>query len=165
MKEIVLTLYGFFCVLIPAMATYGILHIRYRAKAAKEPRQHFLKVLALAVYIAGVFHVTGAGTVFHIRQYGLDAMVTEYNLIPFSHEIDMVGYALNILLFVPLGFLLPLTWTNEDSLRKALLWGVSFSLLIELSQLLNIRSSDIDDLLLNTIALYRRDVSRTVSIL
>lgn len=73
-------------------------------------------------------------------------------LVPFSaSEFDVVSYLLNIVLFVPLGFLLPLIWERENNPWKILLAGVSFSLLIELSQLLNLRSTDIDDLLLNTL--------------
>ena len=76
-------------------------------------------------------------------------------------RFDQTAYLLNIVLFVPLGFLLPLLWEKQNGLFRILLAGASFSLLIELSQLLNIRNSDIDDLLLNTLgaiigfALYR----------
>ena len=152
MKEFALTAYGFLCVMLPALLLYGILHRLYRAKGIAEPRDRFAMILVLSVYVAGVFYFTGSGTVYDIRQYGLSAMALELNLIPFSAgPIDAVGYLLNVVLFVPLGFLLPLLWPKEDRFWKILLAGVSFSLLIELSQLLNLRSTDIDDLLLNTI--------------
>ena len=162
MKEIALIAYGFLCVMLPALLLYGVLHSVYRTKAIAEPRNNLVLILTLSVYVAGVFHFTGAGTVYDIRQYGLSAMALELNLIPFSAgPIDVVGYLLNVVLFVPLGFLLPLLWPKENRFWKILLAGVSFSLLIELSQLLNLRSTDIDDLLLNTLgaaigfALYR----------
>jgi len=162
MKEFALIAYGFLCVMLPALLLCGILHRLYRAKGIAEPRYRFVMVLVLSVYVAGVFYFTGAGTVYDIRQYGLSSMALELNLIPFSAgPIDVVGYLLNVVLFVPLGFLLPLLWPKQDRFWKILLAGVAFSLLIELSQLINLRSTDIDDLLLNTLgadigfALYR----------
>ena len=162
MKEIALIAYGFLCVMLPALLLYGILHRLYRVKGIAEPRNRFVMILVLSVYVAGVFYFTGSGTVYDIRQYGLSAMALELNLIPFSAgPIDEVGYLLNGVLFAPLGFLLPLLWPRQNRFWKILLAGISFSLLIELSQLLNLRSTDIDDLLLNTLgavigfALYR----------
>ena len=162
MKEFALIAYGFLCVMLPALLIFGILHRIYRTKGITEPRNRFVMILVLSVYVAGVFYFTGSGTVYDIRQYGLSAMALELNLIPFSAgPIDSVGYMLNVVLFLPLGFLLPLLWPKQDRFWKILLAGVAFSLLIELSQLLNIRNSDIDDLLLNTLgavigfALYR----------
>lgn len=58
--------------------------------------------------------------------------------------------ALNMLLFVPLGILLPLLW-RSCRLYKTVAIGFSLSLLIELSQLFNYRATDIDDLLMNTL--------------
>ena len=162
MKEIALIAYGFLSTILPALLCYGVLHSVYRSKGIREPRFRLLMILVLSVYVAGVFFFTGAGTVYDIRQYGLDAMATQANLSPFSDKsIDVVAYLLNVVLFLPLGFLLPLLWPKQAKLWKILLTGVAFSLLIELSQLLNIRNSDIDDLLLNTLgavvgfALYR----------
>lgn len=71
--------------------------------------------------------------------------------IPFSAGIDMVGYILNIILFIPFGFLIPLIWKKMRSLHLTALAGFSFSILIEISQLLNNRRTDIDDLIMNTL--------------
>ena len=162
MKEFALTAYGFLCVMLPALLLYGILHRLYRAKGIAEPRNRFVMTLVLSLYVAGVFYFTGSGTVYDIRQYGLSAMALELNLIPFSAgPIDAVGYLLNVVLFVPLGFLLPLLWPKEDRFWKILLAGVAFSLLIELSQLINLRSTDIDDCC--SIRLARSSGSRCVA--
>lgn len=152
MKEIALIGYGVLCTVIPAIALYFLLHARKRAKGLTKAQYGFWTVFILSFYVAGVFSVTGTGTIYDIRQYGLREMATQWNLVPFSaSEFDVVSYLLNIVLFVPLGFLLPLIWERENNPWKILLAGVSFSLLIELSQLLNLRSTDIDDLLLNTL--------------
>lgn len=152
MKEMALIVYGFACAVLPALLLYFALHVVYQARGIREPRFRLLMILIFSVYVAGVFYVTGTGTIYNIHQYGLSAMVLETNLIPFSDKsIDAVGYLLNVVLLLPLGFLLPMLWPKQNKLWKILFSGAAVSLLIELSQLLNIRSSDIDDLLLNTL--------------
>lgn len=62
------------------------------------------------------------------------------------------GYALNILLFVPFGYLLPLVLTGARNWWKAILIGFGFSLLIETIQLTTrLGWFDASDLLHNTI--------------
>ena len=56
----------------------------------------------------------------------------------------------NIILFIPVGFFLPLVSKSFKKLRYTLLFGVSISLIIECSQLFLIRGTDIDDIILNT---------------
>ena len=103
------------------------------------------------VYVTGVFHYTGAGTLWEPLRYGgVDLSTQELNLIPFSRGIDVTGYALNVVLFLPFGVLAPFLWKNMEKFRNVLAGGFIFSLLIELSQLLNNRSTDVDDLILNT---------------
>ena len=72
------------------------------------------------------------------------------NLIPFSSEGAMT-YILNIIMFMPLGFLLPLIWENFRNAKKVVLMGFLMSLTIEICQLFNIRTTDIDDLMMNTL--------------
>ena len=152
MNELIFIGYEALCTVIPAIALYLFLRRYRRTKGIPDARLGFWMILIVSVYVAGVFHATGTGTLYHIKQYGLDKMATQYSLVPFSaREFDVVSYLLNVVLFVPLGFLLPLIWENKNSPWKILLAGLSFSLLIELSQLLNVRNTDIDDLLLNTL--------------
>ncbi len=61
--------------------------------------------------------------------------------------INFVG---NIILFLPIGFCLPLLW-EKMPMKKVLLIGFSCSLLIELCQMPVARGTDIDDLWLNTL--------------
>lgn len=57
----------------------------------------------------------------------------------------------NILLFAPLGFLLPLVWKKQEKFWALLVSGISISLAIEVIQLaLPMRATDIDDVILNT---------------
>ena len=59
-------------------------------------------------------------------------------------------YFENTLLFMPLGFLVPLLWRREQMVEKTVSIGFLFSLFIEAAQLFSFRATDIDDLLMNT---------------
>lgn len=110
-----------------------------------------LPLLLFGVYLAGVFYFTGAGTLYDLLLYSLDIRASQINLIPFSHTIDQTAYFLNVVLFLPLGILAPLIWGQLRRFLPLAGIGFGFSLLIELSQLLNNRSTDVDDLILNTL--------------
>ncbi|MBD5507816.1 MAG: VanZ family protein [Lachnospiraceae bacterium] len=57
---------------------------------------------------------------------------------------------LNIILFVPLGFLVPVIWKNYRSLKTMFFMGFALSVSIELLQIFTFRLTDIDDLITNT---------------
>ncbi len=57
----------------------------------------------------------------------------------------------NILMFIPFGFLLPTVFKRLSSFKKAVIIIFSFSFSIEFIQYFIGRSSDIDDLILNTL--------------
>ena len=98
-------------------------------------------------YLA-VQEAAGIGSIWDLITYGkLDNSI---NLIPFSSEGAMT-YILNIIMFMPLGFLLPLIWENFRNAKKVVLMGFLMSLTIEICQLFNIRTTDIDDLMMNTL--------------
>lgn len=107
--------------------------------------------VVFAFYIMAVFYVTDAGTIYDAMTAKLEDMKDRINLIPFSNKIDVIGYVLNIVMFVPLGFLVPLIWKRMGKASYIILTGFAFSLLIETSQLLSYRGTDVDDLILNTL--------------
>lgn len=138
-----------------AILTATILAVNNKKKGMKESGRHILVMAVFTVYILGVFHFTGAGTIFDADLYSVKFNKEQVNLLPFSDKnIDFVAYALNIVLFVPLGFLLPFIWRDYKSVKFTVNFGVSLSLLIEISQLLNNRRTDIDDLILNTVGTF-----------
>ena len=152
MNELLLPGYELLCTALGAAAAFLLVRAKHRRIGFQPQRGQAFGLLVLALYVVGVFHVTGVGTIYHLRQYGLGPGATQMNLIPFSDpEYDLTASILNVVLFLPLGFLLPLLWPEWNRPIPVLLFGAAFSLLIEASQLLNIRNTDVDDLLLNTL--------------
>ena len=135
--------------LMPFFLIFLLIRNGQKKRGIVYPRYHVPAVLVFAVYVLGVYHFTGAGTLYDIKRF---IFIPELiNLIPFSNEIDIVAYVLNIVLFVPLGLLAPMIWQKSDRLTSILGVGLGFTLLIEVSQLLNFRSTDIDDVILNVL--------------
>lgn len=109
-----------------------------------------LWMIVLALYLAGVFSVTG---IPNLKSMEIDLQVW---LLPFIDIVsDPLGYikntVLNMLLFVPFGFLLPVIWKKFQAVQNTVLSGFLLSLAIEVSQLLTFRLTDVDDLITNTL--------------
>lgn len=121
-----------------------------RPSAARRA-DHIYPLLAalFTLYLAAVFQVTGAGTLADLLRYGFELRPSQLNLNFFTSALTSLGYRLNILLFFPFGFLLPALWPGLRRCWATGLAGLGFSLLIEGSQLLNIRVTDVDDLTAN----------------
>ena len=117
-------------------------------------KQYSLKKVTLvfvyAVYLSAVFSAVGIPTI-----NGLIVDI-EFNFIPLIDVINSpVSYLkntiLNILLFVPLGFLLPTIWNEYRSTKKTLFTGLEISFIIEILQIFTFRLTDVDDLITNTV--------------
>lgn len=131
--------------------------------------KYYLFLLAFGVYLTGVFHFTGAGTLYDGLLYGILPSWKQLNLIPvigaFLNPLvpisgplsllqwlytSLVSAVLNVILFIPFGFFLPVLWKKQPSFGQVAMLSLLFSLGIELSQLLNNRNTDVNDLILNT---------------
>lgn len=120
---------------------YAVLKQRLFSKAAA--------VILFALYSMAVFSITGVPTVSSWNLY------PDFNLIPL---IDIVNSppdyirntVLNIILFMPFGFLLPAVWKEYRSLKTVALAGLLLSLFIEILQIFTFRLTDVDDLITNT---------------
>ena len=74
------------------------------------------------------------------------------NVIPFLDMVsDFINACLNILLFVPFGFFLPMLWKEFRSIKSVALAGIVATSFIEISQLFTGRATDIDDIITNSI--------------
>lgn len=102
--------------------------------------------LLMSLYLAAVDAVVGLPSLLYIR---FDQNI---NLVPFAYMFsDYKHSLLNVLLFVPLGFFLPVLWKRFRSFLWTALFGLGFSLSIEVLQLFTLRATDINDLMTNTL--------------
>lgn len=130
--------------------------IHARVSKVRYTSKQYLLMLTFAIYMLGVLHF-----VF----FPIDVNIGIYaNQTPWYKNLQWVplltadapSFLLNIVLFMPLGFLLPLLKPSVDSIRKAASAGLMFSFTIEILQLViritlgNGRSTDINDLIANT---------------
>ena len=106
-------------------------------------------VMIFAFYLMAVFLVTGIPTI-HAMQVDFS-----FNLIPLidivNSPLDYIrNTLLNVILFVPLGILLPIMWKEYRSLQSIAITGFLLSLFIEILQIFTFRLTDVDDLITNT---------------
>ena len=151
MNDLMMKAYEPITSMLPFLLTLISLSIIYKRKGNRTTTSHVLMVVIFAFYISAVFYFTGTGTIYDALRYGNESNPSQINVVPFSNSMDVVAYVLNILLFVPFGFLLPFIWPNTNKFWVVLPFGFGFSLLIEISQLCNNRRTDVDDLILNTL--------------
>lgn len=124
-------------VLVPAFLILN----RVRFHSRKQTSLYFL----FASYLAAVYHLTGLPTVLFIT---FDIHV---NLIPRDiFGTELILSLLNIAMFVPLGFFLPLLCDKYRRLKNTLLFGIGATVFIELAQLFTYRATDINDVVTNT---------------
>ena len=113
-------------------------------------RFHNVKKTALyfifATYLSAAYLFVGMPTLQFMR------FELSLTLIPFLPMIaDLKNTILNIILFVPLGIMLPFLWKKYNMLKATLMFGFGMSLAIELMQILTYRATDINDIIANTV--------------
>ncbi len=125
-------------VMIPVLL---LLHI-FCLKNIRKTALYFV----FATYLAGMFSVVGMPD---IKNLTVDFGV---NFIPLLDMVsDLKNAVLNVVLFIPLGFLLPLFSEKFRSLRAALLTGFGMTAAIEILQIFTYRLTDVNDLITNTL--------------
>ncbi|MFF2459831.1 VanZ family protein [Peribacillus simplex] len=142
--------------------------------------QNFVYLLFFTIYISSLFSVTIFP--FPIQKFLIETMIEDqlglkHNFIPFKIFYDAMSFGSlsfgslsfgltiilkqvvgNIILFLPMGFVLPKIFTNIQTIKKVIFIGFLASLSIELVQALaglwigyNYRAADIDDLIFNVL--------------
>lgn len=107
-------------------------------------------VILFAIYLSAVFSAVGIPSIYSIK------FDLSLNLIPIIDIVNspmeyIENTVLNIVLFVPFGFLLPTLWKDFVSIKRTTFAGFFFSLFIEIFQIATYRTTDIDDLITNTV--------------
>jgi hypothetical protein len=116
------------------------------------PRSRMWIVAAFWVYVAAMAAVTVAPTGVHRRHR--DSWWSVVQLIPL--HVPPVSFALNIVMFVPFGLLVPLLLARAGGIGRVAALSLAASAAIELTQLVlwltvgNHRTVDVNDLIANT---------------
>lgn len=133
--------------LIPAMML-----LQYKVFRQRSLGKLFM-VFVFAFYSMAVFSVTGIPTVYTWRvdfSFHFIPLIDIFN----GPVVYMINTVLNIILFMPMGFLLPAIWKEYRSIKKTIVMGLTVSILIELLQIFSFRLTDIDDLITNTLGTF-----------
>ena len=115
---------------------------KMRFHSTKKALRYFL----FAAYLSAVYLFVGMPTLQFMR---FDFSVTLIPLLPMVQ--DFKNTVLNIFLFVPLGIMLPFLWEEYRDLKATMMFGFRLSLAIELLQIFTYRSTDINDIIANTL--------------
>ena len=126
--------------LIVLIPLFWILN-KVRFRSATDTIRYFF----FAAYLSAIYLFVGLPTLQFMR---FELSLTPIPFLPMIADIR--NTFLNILLFIPLGFLLPFLWKKYQSLRTTILFGFALSLSIELLQILTYRATDINDIIANT---------------
>lgn len=149
MEQTIIDLYEFATISIPATL---VCIVTWLYSTRRSGKLWIALVVLWIVYLFGLMHYTSAGTFYDVSRLGFELRWDRINLVPFSDaEVMMELNALNVALFVPLGALAPLLFKKRLPFWKIVLLGFVVSLVIELSQLFNLRATDVDDLVMNTL--------------
>ena len=105
---------------------------------------HTVFLLLYVCVLAGIYSVTG---IPDIKNCSFDFTL---NLVPMVDVLNSpMQYMLNILMFLPVGFLLPLLWDDYEDWKHVLGFCCFLTVFIEVTQVFTFRTTDIDDLLTN----------------
>lgn len=108
---------------------------------------HVCAALLFLIYCSGVLSVCGSVTATDVLIIPAE-LRGNVNLIPLSGA-DRDELLLNVLLYVPFGFLLPLIFNDKERFAKIVLYALVFSVSVEAGQLFKFRAVDVNDLIAN----------------
>ena len=147
---------------LPFIILFRVFYHKIR-KSKKLYMFHEIGVILFLLFMTAVFSQTIL--TFLYTGPAVNRSFATVNLVPFNvfqetyyavTELHFwqplfINFLGNICIFIPIGFMVPLLWSRFNRLWKVALIGFSISLFIETTQLTQARSSDIDDLWLNTV--------------
>ncbi len=143
-QQIIIRSLSGYLFVIPMLIFYWIALFR---SGNKQSLLRIVAILAFGYYLIGVLTVTGI--------HELKAFSPRLVLVPF---LDMIrgpmDTVLNIILFLPFGFFLPLLYRKYNRAIQVVFAGFLLSLSIEVLQMFGMGTTDINDLITNTIGAF-----------
>ena len=114
------TAYSLSSLIFPCLIYQIMMCKRKKIEYNKRPYfRHFIWCYIFIFYLYLIFEVTGLGSIWDIGKYDEIIRIDEINLIPFrSHGV--MTYLLNMIMFMPLGFLLPFIWNERQEAKKVI---------------------------------------------
>ncbi|MFS0783087.1 VanZ family protein [Bacillus sp. 1P06AnD] len=134
----------------------GLLAFWLLKKDKKQPNLRIvIGSILMFYYLCIVFkNIVGIPTInelFGLSHLGESFFNPNINLIPLDNGVSL-EFILNIICFIPLGFLCPIISKTHEQIKKVVLFGSGISLMIEISQLFTLyRATDINDLIANVL--------------
>lgn len=126
---------------VPGVILY---FLQLKKKDKEQTTIHTLTAFVFCYYLIGMLTMTGIGK---IKEFS-----PKFDWIPFAEMISgPVDTALNVVLFLPFGFFLPLLYKKYNRIRRIALAGFLLSLSVELVQMFGRGTTDINDLITNTV--------------
>lgn len=130
-----------------AIVSLPLAMVFMRLADRKRFSQKWILVALFALYMNAMLIIVGTPAISYIIW---DPTI---NYIPFADfsVSNMTGMALNIVMFIPFGDFLPTYFGYFRKAHRTVLAGFLMSLSIEVLQLFTFRTTDVDDLMMNTI--------------
>ena len=129
--------------IVAAIPLIPIFWLLYRYKLHNKER--CILYLALAIYLAAMYATVGLPDITYYRYS------PRFNFKPFLYMFSAWDTTLlNVLLFLPLGWFLPVLWKSFKSPLTTVLFGFCTSCVIEVLQIFTYRATDVNDLITNT---------------
>ena len=125
-----------------------LLEILARREIPYIPLKHLIGDGIFCFFLSSILALAKVPSFYEMR------LPSGWNIVPFRGILEEPAQAVSkILLFLPLGFLLPLLFRKYQKPSRCLVYGILFSGAMELWQLFSFHSMNIDDLLLNALGM------------
>lgn len=139
------SIFGFIPLLPITVLFHFVMLKKDKKKNLKTASPHIIIAYVFCLSLLSIFSATGIPSIYSLR-VGMNI-----NLVPFTDIFtNTVQYIQNILLFIPVGILLPMLWKKFEKKHLTFFYGALLSLSIEIIQIFSHRATDVDDLLMNT---------------
>ena len=149
----------FTLVMILAVILYLIIRLAWLKK--KKRIVHWNNEWARILFVSYLAALASLTIVPTVNLFNTE-IIKQYNFIPLktlSNQVKYLSYASfinlvgNIVLFIPIGFIAPSIWARFKEWKNVLFLGLLVSGTIEFVQYFIGRIADIDDLIVNTLAI------------